>query len=285
MKPALATSGAINTALARRMLSCSQVICGSRMKSPNVRSAASTSDCGVGLARRRGRRRSLAGLVRLRECRGASRRPARSMRMHGLRSAIFWTSTWLPPSGCDGVHRACRGHYIPPRPRMVFAAECYSGASQPVTAEEAMSLDAVLLSRLQFFWVIALHILLPAFTVGLAAYIAVLEGLHLTTGAGGIPAPVQVLAQGLRGLVRHGRRLGHRHAVPVRHQLEPLFRRHRRHLRPADGVRGPDGVLPRGRLSRRAAVRACARAAVGSFFCRADGRDRERCSRLSGSSP
>src|ERR1041385_2369565 len=45
-----------------------------------------------------------------------------------------------------------------------------------------MSLDAVLLSRLQFFWVIALHILLPAFTVGLAAYIAVLEGLHLTTG-------------------------------------------------------------------------------------------------------
>src|SRR6185503_12106283 len=45
-----------------------------------------------------------------------------------------------------------------------------------------MSLDAVLLSRLHFFWVIALHILLPAFTVGLAAYIAVLEGLHLTTG-------------------------------------------------------------------------------------------------------
>src|SRR3977135_1025931 len=45
-----------------------------------------------------------------------------------------------------------------------------------------MALDAVLLSRLQFFWVIALHILLPAFTVGLAAYIAVLEGLHLTTG-------------------------------------------------------------------------------------------------------
>jgi cytochrome d ubiquinol oxidase subunit II len=38
--------------------------------------------------------------------------------------------------------------------------------------------DALLLSRLQFSWVVALHILLPAFTVGLAAYIAVLEGLH-----------------------------------------------------------------------------------------------------------
>ena len=44
-----------------------------------------------------------------------------------------------------------------------------------------MSLDAVLLSRIQFFWVVALHILLPAFTVGLASYIAVLEGLHLAT--------------------------------------------------------------------------------------------------------
>ena len=39
-------------------------------------------------------------------------------------------------------------------------------------------LDALLLSRLQFAWVIALHILLPAFTVGLAAYIAVLEGIY-----------------------------------------------------------------------------------------------------------
>src|SRR5882757_3083151 len=45
-----------------------------------------------------------------------------------------------------------------------------------------MQLDPVLLSRLQFVWVIAFHILLPAFTVGLAAYIAFLEGLHFATG-------------------------------------------------------------------------------------------------------
>src|SRR5438552_1967042 len=48
--------------------------------------------------------------------------------------------------------------------------------------EPMMELDAVLLSRLQFAWVMALHILLPAFTVGLASYIAVLEGLHFATG-------------------------------------------------------------------------------------------------------
>ncbi|MEP7281642.1 MAG: cytochrome ubiquinol oxidase subunit I [Rubrivivax sp.] len=40
-----------------------------------------------------------------------------------------------------------------------------------------MRLDALLLSRLQFAWVIAMHILLPAFTVGLACYIATLETL------------------------------------------------------------------------------------------------------------
>jgi cytochrome bd ubiquinol oxidase subunit I len=40
-----------------------------------------------------------------------------------------------------------------------------------------MTLDPVFLSRIQWVWVMAWHILLPAFTVGLASYIAVLEGL------------------------------------------------------------------------------------------------------------
>jgi cytochrome d ubiquinol oxidase subunit I len=44
-----------------------------------------------------------------------------------------------------------------------------------------MDLDPVFLSRLQFFWVIALHILLPAFTVGLSVYIALLELLWFRT--------------------------------------------------------------------------------------------------------
>jgi cytochrome bd ubiquinol oxidase subunit I len=46
----------------------------------------------------------------------------------------------------------------------------------------AMSMDPVILSRIQFAWVIAWHFLLPAFTIGLAAFIAVLEGLSLFTG-------------------------------------------------------------------------------------------------------
>ena len=44
-----------------------------------------------------------------------------------------------------------------------------------------MELDPVFLSRIQFVWVIALHILLPAFTMGLACFIALLETAHLVT--------------------------------------------------------------------------------------------------------
>ena len=45
-----------------------------------------------------------------------------------------------------------------------------------------MTLDPLILSRLQFFWVIGWHILLPAFTIGLASFIAVMEGAHMVTG-------------------------------------------------------------------------------------------------------
>ena len=45
-----------------------------------------------------------------------------------------------------------------------------------------MTLDPLVLSRLQFAWVVAWHILLPALTVGLASYIAFLEGVWFITG-------------------------------------------------------------------------------------------------------
>ena len=44
-----------------------------------------------------------------------------------------------------------------------------------------MHLDPLLLSRIQFAWVIGWHILLPAFTVGLASFIAFLEGAYAFT--------------------------------------------------------------------------------------------------------
>src|SRR5690606_26707190 len=52
--------------------------------------------------------------------------------------------------------------------------DCWPG---PVGAVGRSRVDALLLSRMQFAWVIAWHILLPAFTVGLSCYIATLETL------------------------------------------------------------------------------------------------------------
>ena len=43
-------------------------------------------------------------------------------------------------------------------------------------------LDAILLARIQFAFTVSFHFFFPAFSIGLASYLAVLEGLWLTTG-------------------------------------------------------------------------------------------------------
>jgi cytochrome d ubiquinol oxidase subunit I len=42
--------------------------------------------------------------------------------------------------------------------------------------------DALLLARIQFAFTVSFHFIFPAFTIGLASYLAVLEGLWLWTG-------------------------------------------------------------------------------------------------------
>src|SRR6202453_4070888 len=45
-----------------------------------------------------------------------------------------------------------------------------------------MDLTPLLLSRLQFAFTISYHIIFPSFTIGLAAWLTILEGLHMATG-------------------------------------------------------------------------------------------------------
>jgi cytochrome bd ubiquinol oxidase subunit I len=45
-----------------------------------------------------------------------------------------------------------------------------------------MDVTALLLSRLQFAFTVSFHIIFPSFTIGLAAWLTVLEALHLVTG-------------------------------------------------------------------------------------------------------
>ena len=44
------------------------------------------------------------------------------------------------------------------------------------------NLDAVLLARIQFAFTVSFHFIFPALSIGLASYLAVLEGLWLKTG-------------------------------------------------------------------------------------------------------
>jgi cytochrome bd ubiquinol oxidase subunit I len=45
-----------------------------------------------------------------------------------------------------------------------------------------MDWTAVLLSRMQFAFTVSFHIIFPSFTIGLAAWLTVLEACHLATG-------------------------------------------------------------------------------------------------------
>src|SRR5882724_1621083 len=45
-----------------------------------------------------------------------------------------------------------------------------------------MALDPVLLSRIQFGFLVSFHIILPAYTIGLAAWHATIAGMRLATG-------------------------------------------------------------------------------------------------------
>jgi cytochrome d ubiquinol oxidase subunit I len=46
-----------------------------------------------------------------------------------------------------------------------------------------VELDPVILSRIQFAFVVSFHIIFPAFTIGLAAWLATIEGVRLSTGS------------------------------------------------------------------------------------------------------
>ena len=137
--------------------------------------------------------------------------------------------------------------------------------------------DALMLARLQFAFTISFHIIFPAFTIGLASYLAVLEALWLADRPRRLSRRLQLLEEDLRRHLRHGRRVRHRHELPVRHQLERVLRQDRPGARPADGLRGADRLLPRGGLPRRHAVRHEARRPRPALLRHADGRASARC--------
>ena len=59
-----------------------------------------------------------------------------------------------------------------------------------------MELTALLLSRIQFAFTISFHIIFPSFTIGLAAWLTVLEALGLATGRPGSRSSASPLGWG-----------------------------------------------------------------------------------------
>ena len=83
-----------------------------------------------------------------------------------------------------------------------------------------MDLDPVILSRIQFAFVISFHIIFPAFTIGLAAWLATIEGARLATGDVLYRRVFDFWIKDLRAVVRHGRR---RPALSWRSSSAPIW--------------------------------------------------------------
>ena len=127
-----------------------------------------------------------------------------------------------------------------------------------------MEIDPVFLSRLQLAWVIGWHILLPAFTVGLASYHRGAGRARISSGARRVCAS-RISGSGFS---RSRSAMGVVTGIVMPFQFGTNWAAF-----PSCGerdfaafrIRGPNGLFPRGGIPRRAFVRSKAGAALGAF--------------------
>lgn len=93
-------------------------------------------------------------------------------------------------------------------------------------------LDAFHLARIQFAFTVSFHIIFPAITIGLASYLAVLEGLWLKQKSS-LALAIPFLVENLCRQLWYGCRLRTGDGLPVRHQLERFLTIRRQYYRPA----------------------------------------------------
>lgn len=80
-------------------------------------------------------------------------------------------------------------------------------------------LTAETLARMQFAFTVSFHIIFPAFSIGLASYLAVLNAQWLRTRDETYYTLFEYWKKDLRGRLWHGGRLRYRDVLPVWHQL------------------------------------------------------------------
>ena len=134
--------------------------------------------------------------------------------------------------------------------------------------------DALLLARIQFGFTISFHIIFPAITIGLASYLAVLEACWLKTGR----TVFRDLYQFWLKIFAVNFGMGVVSGLVMSYQFGTNWSYFSDFAGsvtgPAARLRGADGVLPRGRLPRRDAVRLEARGAGAALLRDGDGRGR-----------
>ncbi len=120
--------------------------------------------------------------------------------------------------------------------------------------------DAVELSRLQFFFTISFHIIFPSFTIGLSAFIATLHLLSLKTGR----EHYLRIARFWTKIFAVSFAMGVVSGIVLSYQFGTNWSRFSVVVgnvnRAADGLRGAHGILPRGLVPRHPAVRRQSRA-------------------------
>ena len=109
-------------------------------------------------------------------------------------------------------------------------------------------LDPVLLSRIQFAFTLSFHIFFP----GLNNWSGELAGRARMAMAEnrqhGLCSHIPHVGQDCRH-VRHGRRIGRGHVIPVRDELVRILGQSREHLRAIPGLRGAERILSGGLIS------------------------------------
>ena len=98
-------------------------------------------------------------------------------------------------------------------------------------------MSALDLARLQFAFTVSFHIIFPVFSIGLASYLAVLNGLSLVTGRGGLSRSLSIIGRRSSRLLFG---MGVVSGIVMSYQFgtnwSVYFRQGRPHSGPSDGL-------------------------------------------------
>ena len=107
-----------------------------------------------------------------------------------------------------------------------------------------LGLEAEMLARIQFAFTVSFHFLFPAFSIGTASYLAVLNALWLWKRDEAYLKLFEYWKTIFAVTFAMGVVSGIVMSYQFGHELVRVFRQSRTCYRTADGLRGPDGVLP-----------------------------------------